>query len=62
MLVLDNVRSAYNVGSLFRTAETAAVREARGTMKRHVACWLWLKDGRCEGGETAAVREARRPP
>jgi tRNA G18 (ribose-2'-O)-methylase SpoU len=27
VLVLDNVRSAYNVGSLFRTAETAGVEE-----------------------------------
>ncbi len=26
-LVLDNVRSAYNVGSIFRTAETALVAE-----------------------------------
>lgn len=26
-LVLDNVRSAYNVGSIFRTAETALVEE-----------------------------------
>ena len=28
VLVLDNVRSAYNVGSILRTAETAGVREA----------------------------------
>ncbi|KAJ1485602.1 Alpha/beta knot methyltransferase [Baffinella frigidus] len=27
VLVLDNVRSAHNVGSIFRTAETACVRE-----------------------------------
>lgn len=27
VLVLDNVRSAYNVGSIFRTAETARVAE-----------------------------------
>jgi len=27
VLVLDNVRSAYNVGSIFRTAETARVSE-----------------------------------
>ena len=33
VLVLDNVRSAYNVGSILRTAETAAVREV-------VACGL----------------------
>lgn len=26
-LILDNVRSAYNVGSIFRTADTAAVTE-----------------------------------
>lgn len=27
LLILDNIRSAYNVGSLFRTAETALVQE-----------------------------------
>jgi len=27
LLILDNIRSAYNVGSLFRTAETALVSE-----------------------------------
>lgn len=27
VLILDNVRSAYNVGSLFRTAETALLQE-----------------------------------
>lgn len=29
VLVLDNVRSAFNVGSIFRTAETARVEEVR---------------------------------
>jgi len=28
-LVLDNLRSCYNVGSVFRTAETAGLREVR---------------------------------
>lgn len=29
VLVLDNVRSAYNVGSIFRTSETALISEVR---------------------------------
>ena len=38
VLVLDNVRSAYNVGSIFRTAETSLCSEVRrwavGLVKR----------------------------
>jgi hypothetical protein len=37
-LVLDNIRSAYNVGSIFRTAETALIQEVGGGSDGLIAC------------------------
>ena len=47
VLVLDNVRSAYNVGSILRTAETAGVRKVKGATVR-LTCYLTYYSPRYE--------------